>query len=270
MNKETLELLLRQNLSTVKEFVSLMFDTLKKEVETLKNENSELKQSLMFTLAELEDLKKSSKEHSKMIANISEEDTSMSDISERLRAMEDYSRRTNIVVDGIPERNDENNEQLQASVANFFKEKLSIDPDIEVVHRIGRTLGDRPRSVMIKLRQYKHRQECLNSASKLRGTNVFLNEDVSKATMQIRKEKLPELKEKRRQGFIAYFSGSTLITKQRRKQDSERDSGSQEDNNSVSSQSGLPKSRQGKSSDGSKNQNNDLNKGYKFRSSTKK
>ena len=84
MNKETLELLLRQNLSTVKEFVSLMFDTLKKEVETLKNENSELKQSLMFTQAELEDLKKSSKEHSKMIANNSEEDTSMSDISERL------------------------------------------------------------------------------------------------------------------------------------------------------------------------------------------
>ena len=162
--------------------------------------------------------------------------------------------------------NDENNEQVQASVVNLFKEKLNI----EVVHRIGRTLGDRLRSVMIKLRQYKHRQECLYSASKLRGTNVFLNEDVSKANMQIRKERLPELREKRRQGFIAYFSGSTLITKQRRKQDSERDSGSQEDNNSVSSQSGLPKSRQGKSSGGGKNQNNDLNKGYKYRSSTKK
>ena len=87
---------------------------------------------------------------------------------------------------------------------------ISIDPDIEVVHRIGRTLGDRPRSVMIKLRQYKHRQECLNSASKLRGTNVFLNEDVSKATMQISEEKLPELKVKRRQGLIAYISGSIL------------------------------------------------------------
>ena len=186
MNKETLELLLRQNLSTVKEFVCLMFDKLKKEVETLKNGNSELKQSLMFTQAELEDLKKSSKEHSKMIANISKEDTSMIDIFKRLRAMEDYSKRNNIVVDGIPERNDENNEKLQASVVNLFKEKLSIDPDIEVVYRIGRTLGDRPRSVMIKLRQYKHRQECLNSASKK--TNVFLNEDVSKATMQIRKD----------------------------------------------------------------------------------
>ena len=188
MNKETLELLLRQNLSTVKEFVCLMFDTLKKEVETSINENRELKQSLMFTQAELEDLKKSSKEHSKMIANISKEDTSMIDFSERLRAMEDYSKRNNIVVDGIPERNDENNEKLQASVVNLFKEKLSIDPDIEVVYRIGRKMGDRPRSVMIKLRQYKHRQECLNSASKLRGTNVFLNEDVSKATMQIRKD----------------------------------------------------------------------------------
>ena len=87
--------------------------------------------------------------------------------------MEDYSRRNNIVVDGIPERNDENNKQLQASVVNLFKVKLSIDPDIEVVHRIGRTLGDRPRSVMIKLRQYKHRQECLNSASKLRGTKYM-------------------------------------------------------------------------------------------------
>lgn len=61
-----------------------------------------------------------------------------------------------------------------------------------------------------------HRQECLKSASKLKGTDIYLNEDVCKATLDIRRGKLDELKLKRRQGFIAYFSGTNIIVKERR------------------------------------------------------
>ena len=84
----------------------------------------------------------------------------------------------------------------------------------------------------------------LRKAPKLKGTNIFINEDVCKATMEIRKTKLKELKEKREQGFIAYFSGADLITKERGiKQTEARRSGysnrvndnKQEENNSHNS-----------------------------------
>ena len=52
-------------------------------------------------------------------------------------------------------------------------------------------------------------------APRLKGSNLYINEDVSKATHEIRKLKMHELKEKRKQGLIAYFSGIQLIVKKR-------------------------------------------------------
>ena len=46
---------------------------------------------------------------------------------------------------------------------------------------------------------------CLKSAPKLKGTKIFINEDLSRATLDIRRRKLDELKERRAQGYIAYF-----------------------------------------------------------------
>ena len=42
--------------------------------------------------------------------------------------------------------------------------------------------------------------------------------------MQIRREKLPELKEKRKQDYIAYFSVTNILTKRRIIQESELNS----------------------------------------------
>ena len=58
--------------------------------------------------------------------------------------------------------------------------------------------------------------ECVRAAPRLKGTNVYINEDVSRATLNIRREKLDELREKRRKGYIAYFSGAKLVVKERK------------------------------------------------------
>ena len=159
-------------------------------------------------------------EQGNRIASTIEQETSMGNMSERIRAMEDYSRRNNVIVDGVPENKEENNEQLQAKIVRInsdklFKDKLGIEPDIEVIHRIWKSEADRPKSVILKIRSFKDRQDVLSAASRLCGTNVYLNEDVSRATMQIRREKFPELKERRKQGYIAYFSGTNIISKRR-------------------------------------------------------
>ena len=47
----------------------------------------------------------------------------------------------------------------------------------------------------------------------MEGSSIFVTDDVSKATQEIRRSKMGELLEKRRQGIIAYFSGTKIVTK---------------------------------------------------------
>ena len=49
----------------------------------------------------------------------------------------------------------------------------------------------------------------------LKGTDTFISEDVCKDTLPIRREKLGLLKDKRDEGFVAYFSGVNAVFKQR-------------------------------------------------------
>ena len=116
----------------------------------------------------------------------------------------------------LQEESDENNEIIQTTMVKLLKEKLDISPEIDVVHRMGKQLDNKPTPVIVRLRTFRERQECFKLSLKLKGKNIYINEDISKATLDIRKTKLRELKEKRQQGFIAYFSGTELIVKPRK------------------------------------------------------
>ena len=55
----------------------------------------------------------------------------------------------------------------------------------------------------------------MKNSHKLKGTQIFINEDLSERTLNMRKEKLPELKSARARGKIAYFDKDKLIIKDR-------------------------------------------------------
>ena len=63
---------------------------------------------------------------------------------------------------------------------------------------------------------YEHRTSCLKNSAKLKGTDIFLNEDVSPATQIISNSKMRELQAARQRGLIAYFSGTKLVTRPKR------------------------------------------------------
>ena len=244
MDREAMEFIFQSNFNTVKEFIKLMIDPLKSEIHQLKSDNEELKKSLEYTQAELCDIKSTIREQDRQGDNLAVG----REFSERVRNLEDYSRKNNLIIDGLDEKKEENNEMLQVMVERLFRDNLEMTPDIDIIHRLGKTNNGRPRAVIVKLKTFSERQECLRKAPKLKGTNIFINEDVCKATMEIRKTKLKELKEKREQGFIAYFSGADLITKERGiKQTEARRSGysnrvndnKREENNSHNSDSAV-------------------------------
>lgn len=80
-------------------------------------------------------------------------------------------------------------EQLLPSVVNLISTKLDIECDnIERCHRLGTRRSDSPRPVIIKLLDFRTKSEILSKASKLKGTDIFINEDFSVRVRQIRKE----------------------------------------------------------------------------------
>ena len=206
----------------MKEFVTFLFNTQNTDVKEVRKENEELKKSLDFAHAKIEETKSIVEQQINKIKELESkvcEAGEMSGISERVRTMEDFSIRNNVIIDGIPEHAQENSEKLQVAVSKLFSEKLGMpNVEIERCHRIGKESSDKkPRRTLLELSKFEDRQKCLKSSFKLKGSDIYVNEDVSRATAEIRRTRKPELLEKRREGLISYFSGVTIVTKKRLK-----------------------------------------------------
>ena len=213
MNIELCEALMRKSEDTIIKFVKLMFDSLKSDIDKLTKENWELRKSLEFSKGELAQIKEHVKQRDGEVKNWTENTPHISMLADRIRALEDDARKNNIIAEGVSEIKDENNEKLQVAISKLFNEKLEVNPEITECRRIGsKELSSKPRPVIMKLKNDGDRLKCMKSAAKLKGTNVYLNEDVCKTTQEIRRAKLPELIEKRKQGLIAYFSGINICS----------------------------------------------------------
>ena len=83
---------------------------------------------------------------------------------------------------GLPERIDEN---TNTTIIRMAAEKLQVrleERDIDRSHRLGRKMGDgRPREIIVKLVSHDTKVNIiLKSGKRLRGTNIYMNEDMTK------------------------------------------------------------------------------------------
>ena len=111
----------------------------------------------------------------------------------------------------------------ETKIKNIFREKLEINDDI-IIERAHRAKGkttrnntarkNQPRTIVIKLANYKDKSMILRNV-KLKGSNIFINEDFSKQTTDLRKELWREVKQLRSEGKIAYLNYRTVVTKRR-------------------------------------------------------
>ena len=207
MDNTSVETLLRLNSENMKEFVKLLVLPLQTKLAQLRSENEELKRSLEFSQNDLEDIKSSIREQGTKLVRLETAPSRFDSAEDRIRSLEDYSRRNNIVVDGVSEMRNETNDQLHVSIRKLFSERLKVEPNIVSIHRLRprenpEKVPERPRAVLVKLSSFEEKMECVRAAPRLKGTNVYINEDVSRETLNIRREKLDELREKRRKGYI--------------------------------------------------------------------
>ena len=133
-------------------------------------------------------------------------------IQHKLVELQDGSRRNNLQIDGIEEEEGETWEISETKATKVFKEKLGIDKYImiERAHRTKRNYKDkdkkRPRTIVLRLENFKEKSIILKNVNKLKGSDVYINEDFSRETTD-------EVKQLRSEGKFAYLNYRTIITR---------------------------------------------------------
>ncbi|XP_065675873.1 uncharacterized protein LOC136092081 [Hydra vulgaris] len=133
-------------------------------------------------------------------------------VKKKLREMEDRSRRNNLRVDGIKEEDNETWCDSEAKVLKLFDEQLGLKSiKIERAHRTRLRNNKKPRTIVLKLLDFKDKIAILKKSSTLKGKNIYINEDFCAETNLIRKELKEKMKVERHAGKFAYVSYDKLI-----------------------------------------------------------
>lgn len=145
-------------------------------------ENAALMRAVLLepVLEEIEKLKNIISEKDAVIQNLEKK---VSILEEQSDELEQYSRRNSLRVSGIPEDNDKDCYTHVLETLNHhlpsLPEPIALS-EIDRLHRCGKPRADgRPRNVLIKFTSYQNRQKIMMKRSALKGTNIFLNEDLT-------------------------------------------------------------------------------------------
>ena len=125
-----------------------------------------------------------------------------------MRDLEDRSRCNNLRVDGLKEIDNETWKKTEEILLQMLCNVLELEGiNTERAHRVGNKSNERnaPRTIVAKFFSYKDKQAILSVAKKLKGKDIYINEDCSKETLEIRKENLQTVKRLRCQGTYAYL-----------------------------------------------------------------
>ena len=92
---------------------------------------------------------------------------------------------------------------------------------IERAHRTKRYYKDKdkksPRTIVLRLANFKDKSIILKNVNKLKGSDVYINEDFSRETSELRKKLWDEVKQLRSEGKFAYLNYHSIITREQGK-----------------------------------------------------
>ena len=206
-------------------------ENLSKKVDNIMCDVQDLKTSFNFTNLDHEErFKKVSKDIETIKLDISntkicnyEERSEVKYQAKKLIDLEDRSRRNNLRIDGLKEHIEESWEVTENKVKTLFKDQLEIHEDIEIdrAHRVGQLKRDRPRTIVLRCNRFKQKETILMAAKKLKGTGIYINNDFSMETLEVRKSLLKTAKELRLQGKGARVVKDRLITWDRESEQSQ-------------------------------------------------
>ena len=200
---------------------NMLFASLSQRIDDQNKLIFDLKYSLEFSQDEIKLMEKEATEYRK---KFDDQSKLINDLTIKLREQqlriskqEDHTRKRNIRIDGVEDGPNENWEQTTKKVEQILTDKMKISNiKIDYAHRIKKAENKNgPRTIIARLRHEGDKQNAMKNSHKLKGTNIFINEDFSEETVKKRIQQLPKLKEARKDGKIAYFVGDRLVIRNR-------------------------------------------------------
>lgn len=135
------------------------------------------------------------------------------ELRERIKEQERYKMRWCLKVQGMVEKNGEN---IRKEVLQFFNkiipdmEARQMEDAVDIVHRVGKREGNRPRAVVVLFSRRLVKEEIWRrsrDSTEYRGGGVRLAEMLPQEDREARKKLWPQIEMARREGKRAYFRG---------------------------------------------------------------
>jgi len=184
----------------------------------------ELTKSLEFAHHQLADLKpiidNLKRNNAELIKENEQIKKENNEMKERIDYLDDYSRRNNLRISGLPEDKNETWEKSQSKAAAFLQRHFQLTPEFERVHRVGTlTRNAAPRDIVVRFTRYSDRDAVFQDRRKLANTRtgVYINEDLCRNSLEMRKAQMPALRAAKRDGKVAYFNYRKLVIKERQR-----------------------------------------------------
>ena len=120
-------------------------------------------------------------------------------VTNKLTDLEDRSWCNNLKIDGISESRNDTWQECEGEIQTVFNEKLGLkNVQIERAHCSKRSKrnnnSEKPRIIGCKLLNYKQKEEILRNTKKLKGSNIFINDDFCHEMMQHQKKLREEVR----------------------------------------------------------------------------
>lgn len=100
-------------------------------------------------------------------------------LEDKLDQLEQYSRRNCVRIFGAGEKKEET---VEETVSNIMK-KIGVNivsDNLEICHRVGKLVLQKPRPILVKFSTYKLRQSVIVNRKHLKGTGITITEDLTK------------------------------------------------------------------------------------------
>ena len=221
MDIEAFKVLLEAQERTLRSAMDIVVKQQHERIQLVEGTVTDLIKSLEFSQAEIKDLKNEMKilrnsTNEKQVI-IEELQSKVNALEHRINYQEDYSRRNNLRISGIQEQaGGETWEQTASKVSKLLEDKLQLPSvNLERAHRVGPSTTSHPRAIVVRFEKFSDREATMRNAKKLKGTGVYINEDLCPASMEIKKNQFPLMKQAKSDGKIAFFRHTRLIIREK-------------------------------------------------------
>ena len=163
---------------------------------------------------EIDEMKKAIHELTSKCSQMKEADTSVANksIQSQQRILEMHERelrRNNLVIVGVEE--DRPRETTVEVVKKVLSNKLNTEIPIIEARRIGKANTRGPRPILVRLPDYNTKVSVLKKRSQMKGTNIFINDDLTPLQKKNLAVLLDKMRKARNDGKSAYITRGCLI-----------------------------------------------------------